>query len=258
MSERAERRFSTHVLVLLLALPLVTVAIAAYVTFAPGGKAGTTPVALGSLNGGFHPVAGSFKPDQKDLSQCQDGDYVCLEQAFGNLAYHEGPKAALALFSKRISTDKGVGFDCHRIAHSIGSASYAKFHGNVAKTFSLGSSICASGYYHGVLERAFVGVTSKAGLVSVARRLCLAVNIRPRSYLDYQCQHGLGHGLMIESGYDLPLALTVCHKLANGWDVVACRSGAFMENISTRYGFRSPWVKDDDPLYPCERVQLRD
>jgi hypothetical protein len=31
-----------------------------------------------------------------------------------------------------------------------------------------------------------------------------------------------------------------------------------MENINTRYGFRSPYVKDGDPLYPCEIVQVRD
>src|SRR5947199_324384 len=63
---------------------------------------------------------------------------------------------------------------------------------------------------------------------------------------------------MIESGYDLPLSLSVCHQLQDGWDVVACKSGSFMENISTRYGFRSPYVKDSDPLYPCEVVQMRD
>ena len=258
MACRKERRLPAYVLVLLVALPLATLGLGAYVALAPSGKAGNTPIALGSLNGGFHPVAGTFKPDATDLARCGDGDYICLEQGFGNIAYRVGPKAALALFTKRIGTDKGVNYDCHRIAHSIGSASFARFHGNVAKTFSLGSSVCASGYYHGVLERAFVGVTSKTGLVRVARRLCLAANIRTRSYLDYQCEHGLGHGLMIESGYDLPLALSVCHRLASGWDTVACKSGAFMENINTRYGFRSPWVKDDDPLYPCEQMRVRD
>ena len=31
-----------------------------------------------------------------------------------------------------------------------------------------------------------------------------------------------------------------------------------MENVNTRFGFRSPWLDDDDPLYPCERVRSRD
>ena len=255
--ERGPRRFSYAVLALLV-LPFVTLAIAGYVFLSPSGKAESTPVALGSLKGGFHPVAGSFKPDGTVLGDCGDSDYICLEQGFGNVAYRQGPTVALALFTKRMGSDKSVFVDCHRIAHSIGSGSFARFHGNVAKAFSLGSSTCASGYYHGILERAFVGVTSKAGLERVARRLCVAKTIRPRSYLDYQCQHGLGHGLMIESGYDLPLALNVCSKLANGWDHVVCTSGVFMENINTRYGFRSPYVKDSDPLYPCATVRLVD
>ena len=29
-----------------------------------------------------------------------------------------------------------------------------------------------------------------------------------------------------------------------------------MENVGTRFGFRSSWLKDDDPLYPCASVQL--
>jgi hypothetical protein len=256
VSERAKRRFSPFALAALILLPLATLSVAGYVYFAPGGKAGNTNVALGSLGGGFHPVAGKFVADDTQLETCGDSDYLCLEQGFGNLAFRHGPRVALALFTKRIATDTGVNVDCHRIAHSIGSASFAKFHGNVAKTFSLGSSICASGYYHGILERAFVGVTSTTQLEAVAKKLCLAESIRPRSFLDYQCQHGLGHGLMIETGYDLPLALSVCGRLASGWDHIVCTSGVFMENINTRYGFRSQWVKDDDPLYPCATVDV--
>ena len=258
MSGHAERRVSPYAVLALLALPLTTLSIVAYVFFASGGKAQSTPIAVGSLAGGFHPVAGNFKPDRTKLEDCGDSQYLCLEQGFGNVAYSEGPKTALALFEKRIASDARVNVDCHRIAHSIGSGAFARFHGNVAKAFSLGSSVCASGYYHGILERAFVGVTSTSGLVRVARKLCRATSIRPRSYLDYQCEHGLGHGLMIETGYNLPLALSVCHKLADGWDHVVCTSGVFMENINTRYGFRSLWVKDDDPLYPCRTVQARD
>jgi hypothetical protein len=28
-----------------------------------------------------------------------------------------------------------------------------------------------------------------------------------------------------------------------------------MENISTSYGVRSPWLRDDDPVYPCNWVE---
>jgi hypothetical protein len=253
----AERRFSLA-LPILAAIPVLLVPVLAFVLFGGGGKSGGPSVAQGAPNGNFHPVAGNFKPDDTSLDSCADNDYVCLEQGFGNIAFRQGPRAALALFEQKVGADVGVQTDCHRIAHSIGSASYARFDGNIAKTFALGSSTCASGYYHGILERAFVGVTTRAGLERVAKRLCVGQGIRPRSFLDYQCQHGLGHGMMIQSGYDLPLALAICAKLATGWDDHVCTSGVFMENLNTRFGFKSLYVRDDDPLYPCATVRLRD
>ena len=39
--------------------------------------------------------------------------------------------------------------------------------------------------------------------------------IRANAYDYYQCVHGLGHGLMLYTRYDLPKALDLCHQLAN-------------------------------------------
>src|SRR5205823_6855025 len=81
--------------------------------------------------------------------------------------------------------------------------------------------------------------------------------IRRRGFLDYQCAHGLGHGLMIQTGYDLPIALRVCRGLETRWDEISCAGGVFMENGSSVYGLRSQWLKDDDPIYPCRRIKVR-
>jgi hypothetical protein len=214
-------------------------------------------VARGVVGGAFHPIAGRFTADQTRLADCGRRDVRCLEQAFGNLAYEDGPKPALALFDRRRAVDKTVAADCHRIAHMIGSAALAHFHGNVALTYSRGSASCASGYYHGILERAFAGVRSEAGLVRVASSICRGAHVRRRGFLDYQCTHGLGHGLMIQTGYDLPTALAVCGHLQTRWDEVSCTGGVFMENGSTVYGLRSPWLKNDDPIYPCNNIKRR-
>jgi hypothetical protein len=201
----------------------------------------------------LHPLAGDFEPDATTLEGC-DGASACLEQAFGNIAFRDGPRAALALFEAQMAADPNVEKNCHRIAHSIGSAAFARFDEDVARTFSVGSPVCVSGYYHGILERAFLGVSSKSELRMVARSLCLGAGMRRRGFLDYQCRHGLGHGLMIQTGYDLPLALSVCASLGTGWDHRACAGGAFMENLSTSSGARSIFLKDDDLIYPCNWV----
>src|SRR5687767_11729759 len=94
-----------------------------------------------------HPVAGNFEPDDTQIADCE-GEFACLEQAFGNLAYDKGPKPTLRVFDRMMLTDKAVDGNCHRIVHSIGSASLARYQGNVAKAFAEGSASCWSGYYH--------------------------------------------------------------------------------------------------------------
>jgi hypothetical protein len=247
-----QRGLKRRLLPFLLVVPIVLVpTISVLVAF--GGSGSTLQVAPGAAGGVFHPVAGNFAPDGTALADCGH-TYGCLEQAFGNLSFEQGPRRALAVFGKELDRNLDVERDCHRIVHTIGSAAYARYDGNVAKTFSQGSSICASGYYHGILERAFVGITSKAKLGAVARRLCVDAGIRRRGFLDYQCRHGLGHGFMIQTGYDLPMALSLCSGLGTGWDRVTCTSGSFMENVNTRFGFRSRFLDEKRPLYPCTDV----
>jgi hypothetical protein len=249
------RRFVSRRLWLALAA-LMLLAPVAVALASRGGGASSLKFAGGVRDGSFHPIAGKFVPDGTKLEDC-DAKPRCLEQGFGNVAYTDGPKAALALFNRRKEVDKAVAGDCHRIAHMIGSAALGYFKGNVAQTYAHGGATCSSGYYHGILERAFAQVRSERGLIRAARTLCRGAGVRRRGFLDYQCAHGLGHGLMIQTGYDLPTALSVCRQLQTRWDEISCAGGVFMENGSTVYGLRSPWLKDDDPIYPCRRIKLR-
>lgn len=203
----------------------------------------------------LHPVAGSFTPDDTTLPECSDD--LCFEQAFGNVAYFDGPRAALALFDETL--DDGDP-SCHRIAHAIGAASLARYEGNVARTFAEGSSSCFSGYYHGVLERALVGVKTRDAvrLGNVARALCDDPEVRVSRWMAYNCFHGLGHGLMITTGYGLPLSLDSCERIETYLDRTSCKSGVFMENITSSYGYTSRWLREDDPVYPCNAVEPDD
>ena len=199
-------------------------------------------------------IAAAFEPDDTRLADCQ-ADSACFEQAFGNLAYADGPKRALAVFAEKIETDPTVRV-CHRIAHAIGAGGLAHYQGDVGPAFADGSAVCWSGYYHGILERAFAGV-SQDDLPAVSRRLCASPQVRESDFVAYQCVHGLGHGLMIYTDYDMPLSLETCDALATSWDQTSCTGGVFMENLQTSYGTRSKWLRDDDPLYPCTTVVER-
>jgi len=227
-------------------------AIAGVVVASSGGRHATAQQQPGSLD--LHPIAGNFKPDRTKLSDCHA--QLCYEQAFGNVAYYDGPKAALKLFAQQMAANKAIESGCHRIAHKIGSASLVRDHGDIPKAFAQGSSICWSGYYHGILERAFYGISTETGLIKAARRVCASPGLQRDRWLLYQCVHGLGHGLMISTGYDLPFALHVCDKLQTSWDQTSCTGGVYMENVNaangTSIGLKTPWVRSNDLVYPCD------
>jgi len=215
----------------------------------------SAPSQHASAAGNPHPMAGQFEPDATRLAECDA--QPCYERAFGNIAYRQGPKAALRIFDERIGANPAVEAGCHRIVHTIGSASLARYDGNVARAFAEGSASCWSGYYHGILSFAFAGVTDEQKLGAVSRGLCDDAEIRRTTHLAYQCVHGLGHGLMLHTGYNLPFALQTCDKLATDWDRKSCSGGVFMENITPSLGTQSKWLKKNDLVYPCNAVKDR-
>ena len=197
-------------------------------------------------------VAAGFEPDDTKVDDCSSDDFHCYEQAFANISYNDGPKAALDEFDQDIKRPGPIESDCHRIAHAIGAGALSHFHGNVGQAFVAGRPSCTSGYYHGILERAFLGV-DQSKLGEAARRFCSDPKIRTSEFIAYQCVHGLGHGLMIYTGYDLPVSLHTCDKLREG-DALSCTGGVFMENYQSSYGVTSRWLKAKDLIYPCNSV----
>ena len=201
-------------------------------------------------------VAAGYEPDDTTLEDCTEGDNHCYEQAFANISYKESPKEALDLFDEKIKTPGPIEADCHRIVHAIGGAALKYYDGDIGQAFVAGRPSCTSGYYHGILERAFLGI-DQSQLGAAANKFCSGDVVRKTDFIAYQCVHGLGHGLMIYTGYDLPLSLRTCDKLQNGSDGISCTGGVFMENYQSSYGVKSRWLKDNDLLYPCDSVAWR-
>ncbi len=226
-----------------------------------GSQTGTTGGVETADTSNPHPVAGNFERDGTALEDCRkDGgapSQSCLEQAFGNLAFDKGAEVAMARFAADIAADPTVESGCHRIAHAIGSASLARNKGDVGRAFTQGDSTCWSGYYHGILERALKTATSDVLLEAAIKDLCQEILANDASFIAYQCVHGLGHGLMIHTGLDLRTSLEFCEKLATSWEQTSCDGGVFMENYNTSYGVKSSYLKDDDPIYPCNAIAER-
>ncbi len=79
-----------------------------------------------------------------------------------------------------------------------------------------------------------------------------------------QCAHAIGHGFLAWVGYkDLLEALATCDTFATrskNFPVYNCHDGVFMENIWAVHedGRPSPdrWLKEDDPVYPCDERRI--
>jgi cytochrome c553 len=199
----------------------------------------------------------AFKPDNTTIADCEKSNKpFCYRQAFGNLAYREGPQKALAQLATDDRHIAGVHADCHQISHWVGHAGLAYYKHDAGQALSHGAMTCNSGYYHGVLQLALAGLPRNV-VVKKAQTLCNAPAVNTEDFLLYQCVHGLGHGLMIYSGDDLPWSLSTCHKLLTSFDRVSCTGGVFMQNLDTTMGV-SRYLSAKNPLYPCTIVASRD
>jgi plastocyanin len=149
--------------------------------------------------------------------------------------------------------------DCHQIAHKAGRDAYEQ-HGE--KAFQLCGGECHSGCYHGATEAYF----KEHGTANLEKNLNTICNSELNPFFSHQCLHGIGHGLMAWTNYDLPEALRNCDKLTKGKE--SCYTGVFMENIigALAQGSIDPWQSaqngihftkylSDDPQYPCNIVE---
>jgi mono/diheme cytochrome c family protein len=198
-----------------------------------------------------------FKPDNTTIADCERTNKpFCFRQAFGNLAYKEGPEKALAELAKDDTSIAGVRDDCHQISHWVGHAGLAYYKNDAGVALSHGAMTCNSGYYHGVMQLAFAGLP-RAAVFAKAKKLCQNPVLHANEFLLYQCFHGLGHGLMIYSGDDLPWSLETCHRLPDYINGDSCTGGVFMQNFDTTMGV-SKYLKSNNPIYPCNIVSEND
>jgi hypothetical protein len=173
----------------------------------------------------------SFAPDETELQDCDRLAGTCLGQALGNLAYATGPTAAIAVLERSLRDGTIDDAACHEATYGMGRGAFAGAPGDLAKLVALGSQACASGYYHGVLTDAFAGA-SPAKVQLLARQVCSSRLLADSDRERNACGHGLGHGLMAQSGRRLDSALETCAALEDR-DQSWCYGGAFMELFLT-------------------------
>lgn len=196
------------------------------------------------------------KIDYSEISSSctNDKSYNCYVTAFKRFFDKNGPEETLDALYTLSTEDDFVKRDCHPYAHEIGRHSFKRI-GNALKAFSYGRVICASGYYHGVMEGFLSKVRDEKGdLGKEIIDLCDTQD--DNRFMAFQCLHGLGHGLTMYFEGDIMKSLPYCDSLKTYWEMQSCQGGVFMENIVVKDtpGHRSLYLKEDEPEYPCNIV----
>ncbi len=146
----------------------------------------------------------------------------------------------------------GSNVDCHQEAHQVGRAAFELFGSTVFKHSYFN---CHSGFIHGAME----SFLKQKGNQSLEQDIVALCNKLPTNFSNFECLHGIGHGVMAYVNYDMPEALKTCKNLANGFARSSCYGGVFMENIlvsegkGVTPGHTTHWV-NSDPHFPCNGV----
>ncbi|MDP3696566.1 MAG: cupredoxin domain-containing protein [Candidatus Taylorbacteria bacterium] len=164
----------------------------------------------------------------------------------------EGIKKAMT----KLIEESGGGstFDCHQQAHNIGRVGYNT---TGEEAFRECTASCHSGCYHGAME-SFLNKIEATDIAHNVKRICQTFET---NFGIFECLHGVGHGVLAYTNYDLPEAIKECEKLGDSFSTSSCYGGLFMENILTGQGLgaskndhETSWLKEDDPYFPCNAI----
>lgn len=151
-----------------------------------------------------------------------------------------------------VDSGDGAIYDCHQPAHTVGRLGFELYN---AEVFKDGSPNCHSGLYHGAME-GFIKLNGVDNLASNISELCSTFDT---DFGNFQCYHGVGHGVLAYESYDLPAGLALCNQLEDSSGRSGCYGGAFMENIMVAQGLgaipghKTEWISDD-PHFPCNKI----
>lgn len=183
---------------------------------------------------------------QKKSAGLDSSQYELYRKYYSKLVESADPQIALASLRQSIKTDNTLLKYCHPIAHDIGQKSFSKYR-DFTQALKYQDEICNSGYLHGVIENF---LAQNPNYQTAFKTVCK--DFDTESYLGWECNHGIGHGLMFVTTNNLPLSISMCDSLQNEKAAAYCANGVFMENFNTdQKTHPSAFLKSDDPFYPC-------
>ena len=158
-----------------------------------------------------------------------DARRTCYSQLLSERLKKHGVADAVATLDAIAAADPDAAEHAHEYTHGIGIEAFS-LSTDIPATFTACGDGFSSGCRHGVIQAYFEA--REQVTQSEVEALCQPFKSPGASrWVLFQCVHGMGHGLTMFYGHDLPRALAGCDQLRAGWDRESCYGGAFMENV---------------------------
>lgn len=170
----------------------------------------------------------SGKPSQPSVSKTvptlSSAQFQRQVVTLTSLLKTKGSQAAFAYTEQEIQTNPSFAKSCHPLMHELGHAAYT-YYGGYAQAMQHSNDVCDSGYIHGVLESYF------GSGIDIQQALQTACDTTTSVFNQWQCYHGLGHGVMLVSLENIPRSLSLCNTLPNTFAKNACINGVYMQHF---------------------------
>lgn len=192
----------------------------------------------------------------------------CITGYLKQLLLARGSVAAFDQLENLTRIDSRINTESHPIAHDLGRYAF-RVYPNITETLAGCSFKVFQGCLHGALQSYFDSIPTMTH--EIVRNTC---PVPLNAFEEYACLHGLGHGLMLYTNYDLEFSLESCDALATSFAQGSCWGGVFMENLVGWIDSQSPTaagghdhghegpppeyrVNATDPQYPCNSVAVK-
>lgn len=199
---------------------------------------------------------GVINPKYSELAEINGKNlsYVDLSRFFKDLAFKKGAKYA---FQALAIAQLPPNTDFHLLGHTIGDVLYKQQGLN-------GISLCTQDFRNSCSHSIVVGLFIERGVEALGDIANVCRNAPGGIGAYGMCFHGLGHGILAYTGYDMDKAVDLCKKTGtpelNNIEISECVGGVTMEMVSGVHDAKawelqkSKYLRTDDPLFPCNQA----
>jgi len=190
-------------------------------------------------------------PEVEYLQSSAFQSFKDFSKYFSGLAKEKGGAYAFEVLK---TAPVPPGIDMHLLAHVVGDILYTQ-------EGLEGIKVCTEDFRNACSHAIVVGLFFEEGEGALSKIAKACYQAPGGSGAYTMCFHGLGHGILAYSGYDLERAVELCKKTGTTEyeyeESSQCVSGAIMETISGVHDpelwarQRPKYFRQDDPLYPC-------